>query len=698
MMNDVYQQNIMHLHGVGAQKAEILKKEINVMSYQDMIYYFPYRYIDRSKIIKICDINDKIPYVQLKGKILHYEYSGKGKSSRLIALFYDNTSSINLVWFKMIKQIPYLYKIGIEYILFGKPNFFRQHITIIHPKLELKSKFNEKEMRIQGQYNTTEKMKNAMLHSHVIQQIIIQILKKITISETLTKEIIDEYNLIGLDKAIRNIHCPKSNNLLEQAIYRLKFEEFFFLQLNILFITKYKKEHLNGFYFEKVGSYFNSFYKKNLPFKLTDAQKKVIREIRQDMNKGKQMNRLLQGDVGSGKTLVALLSMLLALDNGFQGAIMVPTEILAIQHYETINHLLKGLNITVAILTGSTKKKIRKEILPKINNGEVQILIGTHALIGDAVKFRNLGLVIIDEQHRFGVMQRSKLWNKNIIPPHILVMTATPIPRTLAMTIYGDLNVSIIDELPPGRIPIKTFHIYNEKKNKLYNFIRTQLQIGKQIYVVYPLIENSKKMDLNNLKEGYNILKNIFPDYNICMIHGKMKLEKKNEEIKKFVLGTTQIMIATTVIEVGINIPNASIMIIENADRFGLSQLHQLRGRIGRSTKQSLCFLITHSNLSKNAHRRLDIITKTNNGFLIAEEDLKIRGPGNIDGIEQSGTVFHLKVANLSQDEQILKCTHNLVSKILNLDPNLEKTQNILLKQQIHKQNIKYRTELFHIS
>ncbi|MDR2520706.1 MAG: ATP-dependent DNA helicase RecG [Bacteroidales bacterium OttesenSCG-928-I14] len=689
---------ITHLHGIGSQKAEILRREINVISLKDMIYYFPYKYIDRSKIFKISDIKNKTTYIQLKGKILHYKYEGKGNSKRLTAVFNDNTGNIKLIWFKKFSHIPYLYKIGIEYILFGKQNLFKKQITIIHPKLELKNKFHEKKLGIHGQYNTTKKMKKVTLHSHAIKQIIIQILDSTKIQETLNNEIINDYNLINLDEAIRNIHFPKSNDLLEKAKYRLKFEELFYLQLNILSVTKNREKHLSGFFFKKVGNYFNNFYKKNLPFELTNAQKKVIREIRHDTNKGKQMNRLLQGDVGSGKTLVALLSILLAIDNGFQGSIMVPTEILALQHYESISHLVKNLNIKVALLTGSTKRKNREEILQKLKNGEIQILIGTHTLIEDKVKFGNLGLVVIDEQHRFGVIQRSKLWDKNKISPHILVMTATPIPRTLAMTIYGDLNISIIDELPYGRKPVKTFHIYEKKKHELYNFIRKQLQIGKQIYIVYPIIENSEKIDLNNVKEGFNTIKNIFPEYNICMIHGKMKQEEKNTEIKKFISGSTQIMVATSVIEVGINIPNASIIIIENADRFGLSQLHQLRGRVGRSSEQSLCFLVTPSKLSNNAYKRLNVITKINNGFVIAEEDLKLRGSGSIDGTKQSGYILHMKIANLSQDEQILIRARNLAIKILNSDPTLENPQNILLKQQLDQQNLKYQTELARIS
>lgn len=697
---DISQQSIMNLQGIGHQKAKVLREEINAVSWQDMIYYFPYRYIDRSKIIKICEIDREMPFIQIKGKILSYKYLWGKSSHRLIANFYDNTGTVELVWFRSLKCIPDLYKIETEYILFGKPTHFRNRISIIHPELELKNKFYEGEIGIQGQYHTTKKMKNVLLHSRAIKQIIVQILRNIKtpLSETLNKEIIDEYHLISLDKAIRNIHFPKSNDLLQQAKYRLKFEELFYLQLRILSVVKYREKHLDGFCFKKVGDYFNNFYKKNLPFELTNAQKRVIREIRRDTNTGKQMNRLLQGDVGSGKTLVALLSILLAIDNGFQGTIMVPTEILAEQHYKTISLFVEGLGIELALLTGSTKEKIREKILPKVKSGEIQLLIGTHTLIEDTVEFGNLGLIVVDEQHRFGVIQRANLWNKNIVPPHVLIMTATPIPRTLAMTVYGDLNVSIIDELPPGRMPVKTYHIYDEERYKVYKLICKQVQIGKQIYIVFPLIEKSEKTDLKNLKEGFNTIKEIFPEYNICMVHGKMKPEEKNKEMQKFVSGITQIMIATTTIEAGINVPNASMIIIENAERFGLSQLHQLRGRVGRGTEQSLCILITRYKLSENARKRLAIITETNDGFIISEKDLKLRGPGNINGTQQSGFTFNLKIADLSQDGQILNSAFNLANKILNSDTTLDKSQNILLKQQLHKRNVKHPTKLFTIS
>ncbi|GHT03603.1 ATP-dependent DNA helicase RecG [Bacteroidia bacterium] len=693
-------QNIMYLPGVGPKKAEVLRKEINVVSWEDMIYYFPYKYIDRSKIFKVREINGNMPYIQLKGKISGYQAVGEGSGRRLTATFSDDTGSIELVWFRMLKQIPEMYKVGTEYILFGKPTLFGHRFNIAHPELETENKFYEGEVGVQGQYNTTERMKNAFLHSRALQKIITKILENIKtpLPETLSKDIIDKTHVIPLDEAIRNIHFPKSADLLRKAQYRLKFEELFYLQLNILRVTKYREKRLGGLLFTKVGDYFNNFYKYNLPFELTNAQKRVVREIRQDTNTGKQMNRLLQGDVGSGKTLVALLSILLSLDNGFQGAIMAPTEILATQHYETIRELTAGLGIEVALLTGSTKKKVRETILPKVRSGEIQILIGTHALIEDTVEFGNLGLIIVDEQHRFGVAQRAKLWKKNTVPPHVLVMTATPIPRTLAMTVYGDLDVSVIDELPPGRKPVKTYHVYSEKRRNLYESVRKQLQEGRQVYIVYPLIEESEKMDLKNLTEGFETTKQIYPEYNVCMVHGKMKPAEKEAEMQKFVSGETQIMVATTVIEVGVNVPNASVMIIENAERFGLSQLHQLRGRVGRGADQSLCILLTRYELSENTRKRIAIMTETNDGFVIAEEDLKLRGPGDIDGTQQSGVAFNLKIANLSQDGQILSQARDLARDILEADPLLEKFQNGLLKQQLDKLNTGHKMGWFMIS
>ena len=690
----------MYLPGVGPKKAEMLRREINAVSWEDMLYYFPYKYIDRSKIFKIREIDGNMPYIQLKGKILRYETLGEGSSRRLTATFYDDSGSIELVWFRMIKQIPQLYQIGTEYILFGKPTVFGHRLNIAHPELETESKFYEGEVGVQGQYNTTEKMKNVFLHSRAIQKIITSILESIQtpLQETLNQSVINQTHVISLTDALRNIHFPKSPDLLRKAQYRLKLEELFYVQLNILRVTKYREKRLGGFLFTKVGNFFNLFYHNNLPFDLTEAQKRVMREIRQDCNSGRQMNRLLQGDVGSGKTIVALLSVLLALDNGFQGAIMAPTEILAIQHYESISRLVKGLGIEVALLTGSTKKKERAVLLPKIKDESIQILIGTHALLEDSVEFGNLGLIVIDEQHRFGVAQRAKLWKKNTVSPHILVMTATPIPRTLAMTLYGDLDVSVIDELPPGRKPVKTIHLYSERRRNLYESVRKQIQAGRQVYIVYPLIEESEKSDMKNLTEGFETIQKIFPEYKVCMVHGKMKPAEKEAEMQRFVLGETQIMVATTVIEVGVNVPNATVMLIENAERFGLSQLHQLRGRVGRGAEQSICVLITRYELSENTRKRLAIMTETNDGFLIAEEDLKLRGPGDLDGTQQSGVAFNLKIANLSHDGQILSQARDLASEILENDPVLEKTENAVLKQQLGKLNTQHQMGWFMIS
>jgi ATP-dependent DNA helicase RecG len=719
-MQDLSQQNIMYLPGVGPKKADVLRKEINVASWEDILYYFPFKYIDRSKIFTIREVekmsrsgfydfdesgielrNDRsFPYIQLRGKIRYYETIGEGRKCRLTAEFYDETGSIDLVWFQNIKTIQNMYKPGTEYILFGKPALFNGNLNIAHPELDTEDKFFKGEVGVQGQYNTTEKMKNAFLHSRALQRIITSVLENIRepLPETLPDDIIRKAHLIPLDEAIRNIHFPDSPALLRNAEYRLKFEELFYLQLNILRVTKYREKRLGGFCFTKVGDYFNHFYFQNLPFEMTGAQKRVVKEIRRDMNSGRQMNRLLQGDVGSGKTLVALLSILIALDNGFQAALMAPTEILAAQHFETLCHLVDGLGIEVRLLTGSTKKKERENILPALQEGKIQLLIGTHALIEDTVLFAKLGLVVIDEQHRFGVAQRAKLWKKNTLPPHILVMTATPIPRTLAMTFYGDLDVSVIDELPPGRKPVKTLHIYSARRNKLYESVRRQLRAGRQVYIVYPLIDESETLDLKNLREGFEITKEIFPEYKVSMVHGKMKPAEKEEEMQKFVSGETRIMVATTVIEVGVNVPNASVMIIENAERFGLSQLHQLRGRVGRGADQSFCILLTNYELSENTRRRIAIMTETNDGFIIAEEDLKLRGPGDIDGTQQSGIAFNLKIADLAKDGQILALARDFALEILEDDTSLQKPNHILLDIQLKKRNQSKQMGWFMIS
>lgn len=697
---DLSTQDIKYIPGVGPKKSEILKNEIGVVSWEDILYYFPYKYIDRSRIFKIREIDGNMPYIQLKGKIHHFETIGEGRARRITALFYDDTGSIELVWFKSLKMIPNLYKVATEYILFGKPTLFGSKLNIAHPELETEDKFFQGEIGVQGQYSTTEKMKDAFLHSRALQKMITAVFDNIRgkIPETLNSEIIGKAHLIDLDTALHNIHFPKSPDLLRQSEYRLKFEELFYIQLNILRVTKAREQRFGGFVFSRIGDFFNRFYERKLPFELTNAQKRVIREIRQDTNTGRQMNRLLQGDVGSGKTLVALMSMLIAVDNGFQAAIMAPTEILAAQHYETVSELTDGLGLEVRLLTGSTKKKEREKLLPAIQEGQIQILIGTHALIEDTVIFKNLGLVVVDEQHRFGVAQRARLWRKNEIPPHVLVMTATPIPRTLAMTLYGDLEVSVIDELPPGRKPVKTIHRYSANRTNLYDSVRMQLQEGRQVYIVYPLIEESEKSDLKNLNEGFEHTKEIFPEYEVCMVHGKMKPAEKDTEMQRFVSGEARIMVATTVIEVGVNVPNASVMIIENAERFGLSQLHQLRGRVGRGADQSFCILLTRYELSENTRRRLTIMTETNDGFIIAEEDLKLRGPGDIDGTQQSGIPFDLKIANLAKDGQILSLARDMARETLEDDPLLQKSQNTILNVRLSKLNGKNQTGWFMIS
>ena len=690
----------MYLPGVGPRKADVLRKEIEVASWEDLLYYFPYKYIDRSKIFKIREIDGNMPYIQLKGKIYGYATLGEGRKKRLTATFYDDTGDIDLIWFQNLKSIQNHYKQGVEYILFGKPSYFNGHIQIAHPELETEDQFFNGEVGIQGQYNTTEKMKDIFLHSRALQKLIVAVLENVKekFPETLPDYLIHKAHVISLDEALRNIHLPVSPAQLRQAQFRLKFEELFYLQLQLLRVTKYREKRIGGFRFTQVGDYFNRFFYQNLPFELTGAQKRVVKEIRRDMNSGRQMNRLLQGDVGSGKTLVALLSILIAIDNGFQTALMAPTEILATQHFETIGKLVEGLNIEVCLLTGSTRKKERESLLPDVQNGKVQILIGTHALIEDTVSFGNLGLVVIDEQHRFGVAQRAKLWKKNKLPPHVLVMTATPIPRTLAMTLYGDLDVSVIDELPPGRKPIKTMHIYSAKRNNLYASVRRQLREGRQVYIVYPLIEESEAMDLKNLLEGFETTKDTFPEYKVSMVHGKMKPVEKEAAMQQFVSGETQIMVATTVIEVGVDVPNASVMIIENAERFGLSQLHQLRGRVGRGADQSFCILITEYELSENTRRRLAIMTETNDGFIIAEEDLKLRGPGDIDGTQQSGIAFNLKIADLVRDGDVLSLARDIAFEILEDDALLQKSENELLKRQLEKLNRQRQMGWFMIS
>ncbi|MFR9165723.1 MAG: ATP-dependent DNA helicase RecG [Dysgonomonas sp.] len=678
--------DIKFLAGVGPKKAEILNKEIDVYSVEDILYYFPYKYIDRSRIYLIREIDGNMPYIQLKGKITAFETFGEGRHKRLVAHFADGTGIIDLVWFQGTRYITDKYKVGQTYIVFGKPTVFGNKINIAHPDLDPFIDEQSQQTGLMGFYNTTEKMKKHFLNSKAIQKIVSTAINSVlgNIEETLPNHVIRKANVTNLKDALKNIHFPDNPMVLRNAQFRLKFEELFYIQLGLL---RYKtaRKKIKGFVFSHVGDFFNNFYNQNLPFELTNAQKKVIKEIRYDLGSGEQMNRLLQGDVGSGKTLVALLVMLIALDNGFQACMMAPTEILAIQHYQSLKELLFGLDISIGLLTGSTKKSERERLHRDLLTGDLQILIGTHALIEDTVQFANLGLVIVDEQHRFGVAQRAKLWSKNTNPPHILVMTATPIPRTLAMTVYGDLDVSVIDELPPGRKPIQTIHQYDKRRGALYNSVRKQLQEGRQVYIVYPLIEESESLDLKNLEDGYEHIREIFPEYKVCKVHGKMKPKEKETEMQKFVNNEAQIMVATTVIEVGVNVPNASVMIIESAQRFGLSQLHQLRGRVGRGADQSYCILVTPYELSADTRKRINIMVESNDGFEIAEADLKLRGPGDLEGTQQSGVAFNLKISNLVRDGEIVTFAREIAEQVLEEDPALENPQNLLLKKQLKK-------------
>ncbi|MEN9919152.1 MAG: ATP-dependent helicase RecG [Bacteroidota bacterium] len=686
-MPDISNTDIKYLTGVGPKKAEILNKELAIFSVEDLVTYYPYKYIDKSRIYYIHEVDGNMPYIQLKGRITAFETMGEGRNKRLIAHFTDGTGFIDLVWFQGAKFITEKYRANTPYLVFGKPTVFGTKFNIAHPDIDPYIEGKTETTTLSGYYNTTEKMKRHFLNSKALQKIIAATLSTYlnALFDTLPEAIIRKANIISLKQAIYNIHLPSNPSILRDAQYRLKFEELFYLQLNILRYTSARKAKLNGFVFGQVGSYLNEFYEKNLPFPLTGAQKRIIREIRQDMATGDQMNRLLQGDVGSGKTLVALMVMLIAMGNGFQACLMAPTEILANQHYQTIKELLFGLNIHVRLLTGSTKKREREAIHNSLLTEEIHILIGTHALIEDTVQFGNLGLVVIDEQHRFGVAQRAKLWSKNTNPPHILVMTATPIPRTLAMTVYGDLDVSVIDELPPGRKPVQTIHQYDKKRGALYQSIRKQLGEGRQVYFVYPLIEESEKIDLRNLEEGFEHICEVFPEYAVCKVHGKMKAAEKEMEMSRFVSNEAQIMVATTVIEVGVNVPNASVMVIESAQRFGLSQLHQLRGRVGRGADQSFCILITPYELSADSRKRIHIMVESNDGFEIAEADLKLRGPGDLEGTQQSGIAFNLKIADIVKDAQIMEYSRDLAKEIIDNDPLLEKPENQILRKQLNR-------------
>lgn len=684
-MFDLASRDIKYLSGVGPQRASVLNKELGIYSLHDLLYYFPYKYVDRSRIYYIHEIDGTMPYIQLKGEILSFETIGEGRQRRLVAHFSDRTGVVDLVWFQGIKFLVGKYKVHQEYIVFGKPSVFNGRINIAHPDIDDASELKLSTMGLQPYYNTTEKMKRSSLNSHAIEKMMSAVVQQLRepLPETLSPSILAEHHLMPLTDALINIHFPANPELLRKAQYRLKFEELFYVQLNILRYAKDRQRKYRGYIFETVGEIFNTFYARNLPFELTGAQKRVLKEIRRDVGSGKQMNRLLQGDVGSGKTLVALMSMLIALDNGYQACMMAPTEILANQHYETICELLTGMDVRVALLTGSIKGKKREAILTGLLTGDIHILIGTHAVIEDTVNFSSLGLVVIDEQHRFGVAQRARLWTKNVQPPHVLVMTATPIPRTLAMTLYGDLDVSVIDELPPGRKPIVTIHKYDAHRASLNQSVRKQLAEGRQVYIVYPLIKESEKIDLKNLEEGYLHVCEDFPECKVCKVHGKMKPAEKDAQMQLFVSGEAQVMVATTVIEVGVNVPNASVMIIENAERFGLSQLHQLRGRVGRGAEQSYCILVTGYKLVEETRKRLEIMVRTNDGFEIAEADLKLRGPGDLEGTQQSGIAFDLKIADIARDGQLLQYVRNVAEEVIDADPTGTRPENEILWRQL---------------
>ena len=677
---------IEYLKGIGPQRAEVLKKELNIFLYKDLLTYFPFRYVDRTKFHTISQTSDEMPFIQLRGFLLKMELIGQKNTKRLVVLFKDNTGIIELVWFKSYNWVSKQLKLGSEYIVFGKPSLFNGKFNIPHPEISIITEdLLKQQSAFQSVYNSTEKLKLFGLDSEGIRKAQRNLLIQITdIQENLSNELVNDYHLMSRFEAFKHIHFPNSNKQIKEATLRLKFEELFYIQLRLLKINKIRANTVKGFVFSKVGILFNDFFKLHLPFELTNAQKRVIKEIRLDMGSGRQMNRLLQGDVGSGKTLVALMSMLLALDNDFQTCLMAPTEILAQQHFETFKHFLKSINIKVALLTGSSKIKNRRIIHQQLLDGEINILIGTHALIEDVVQFKNLGLVVIDEQHRFGVAQRAKLRAKNSCPPHMLIMTATPIPRTLAMTFYGDLDTSIIDELPPGRKPIKTIHYLESHRLRVIGFIKEQIELGKQIYVVYPLIKESEKLDYQNLQQGYDDLVQEFkpPNYQISILHGKLTNDQKEFEMRRFIEHQTQIMVATTVIEVGVNITNASVMIIESAERFGLSQLHQLRGRVGRGADQSYCVLMTGYKLGQDSRLRMETMVRTNDGFEISEVDLKLRGPGDIEGTQQSG-VLDLKLANLAQDGQILQLARQAAQSILDEDVNFELEKNKVFENEL---------------
>ena len=686
-MSDILKQDIMYVSGVGPTKKQILNKELGIKTIGDMLEYYPYKYVDRSHVYSISSLTQDMSFVQIKGRILSFETFPMGiKKKRLVAHFGDGSGVVDLVWFSGTQYVTKNFKVGVDYIVFGKPTIFGGRFQFTHPEIEKTENLQLSQMGMQPYYVTTEKMKNAGLTSRSMEKIAKAMLAKMPkLPETLPDYITTPLHLVSRDTAMRNVHYPKSQQDMQKARERLKFEELFYVQLNILRYTANHRRKYKGYLLPRVGEHFRDFFSKNLKFELTGAQKRVMHEIQADMNTGRQMNRLVQGDVGSGKTLVALMAMLIAIDNGFQACMMAPTEILAEQHLATIQEFLKGLDVKVELLTGIVKGKKRKEVLEQLVTGEIDILVGTHALIEETVQFKNIGLAVVDEQHRFGVAQRAKLWAKNENPPHILVMTATPIPRTLAMTIYGDLDVSVIDELPPGRKPIRTLHKYDNQTTSLFNGIRQQISIGRQVYIVYPLITESEKIDLKNLEEGYEYLQNIFPEYKMSKVHGRMKPAEKEEEMQKFASGETQILVATTVIEVGVNVPNASVMVIMDAQRFGLSQLHQLRGRVGRGADQSYCILVTGHELAQETRKRMEIMTETNDGFRIAEADLKLRGPGDLEGTQQSGLAFDLKIVDIARDGQLVQLARDEAQKIIDDDPECNSPHHAMLWRRLNE-------------
>jgi len=694
-MTDVLSQDLQFLPGVGPNRKNMLSNELGINTFGDLLEYYPYKYVDRSKVYTVHELTGDMPFVQVVGTILSFEtFKMSARKERVVAHFSDGTGICDLTWFNGGKYAKQNYRIGTEYLVFGKPTVFNNRINITHPDIDEASKVDTSAMGMQPYYNTTEKMKKAGLNSRAVERLTKTLIEKLpALPETLPDFITGPHYMMGRDEALRNVHYPQNAKLLERARVRLKFEELFYVQLNILRYASDQRRKYRGYVFNHVGETFNTFYRDHLPFQLTEAQKRVIREIRKDMGSGRHMNRLLQGDVGSGKTLVALMSMLIAIDNGYQACIMAPTEILAEQHLHTIMQFLGDMPVRVALLTGIVKGRRRQEIFDGLLDGTVHILVGTHAVIEDTVQFARLGFVVVDEQHRFGVAQRAKLWNKSANPPHVLVMTATPIPRTLAMTLYGDLDVSVIDELPPGRKPVVTQHYFDSRITSLYNGIRKQINLGRQVYIVFPLIEESEKSDLKNLEQGFEVLRQAFPEFRLSKVHGKMKPADKEAEMQRFVSGETQILVATTVIEVGVNVPNASVMIIMDAQRFGLSQLHQLRGRVGRGADQSYCILVTPYKIGEDTRKRIDIMCDTNDGFRIAEADLKLRGPGDLEGTQQSGMAFDLKIADIARDGQLVQMARDEAQRIIDDDPTCQSAKYQLLwsrLRELRKTNINW--------